>query len=61
MFPAPRIRRGLSMRRPFQYTFTAADRRMYQQWLVGVSRILRLYRADGSGGDPDPLTRRPRE
>ena len=25
------------MRRPFQYTFTAADRRMYQQWLVGVS------------------------
>jgi hypothetical protein len=29
--------RELSMRRPFQYTFTAADRRLYQQWLVGVS------------------------
>jgi hypothetical protein len=25
------------MRRPFQYTFTATDRRVYQQWLVGVS------------------------
>lgn len=25
------------MRRPFQYTFTVADRRVYQQWLVGVS------------------------
>lgn len=29
--------RELSMRRPFQYTFTGADRRVYQQWLVGVS------------------------
>jgi hypothetical protein len=29
--------RELSMRRPFQYTFTAADRRLYQQWLLGVS------------------------
>ena len=25
------------MRRPFQYTFTPSDRRVYQQWLVGVS------------------------
>ena len=25
------------MRRPFQYTFTTSDRRVYQQWLVGVS------------------------
>jgi hypothetical protein len=25
------------MRRPFQYTFTPNDRRVYQQWLVGVS------------------------
>jgi hypothetical protein len=25
------------MRRPFQYTFTPTDRRVYQQWLVGVS------------------------
>jgi len=25
------------MRRPFHYTFTASDRRVYQQWLVGVS------------------------
>jgi hypothetical protein len=24
------------MRRPFQYTFTPSDRRVYQQWLVGV-------------------------
>ena len=25
------------MRRRFQYTFTSTDRRVYQQWLVGVS------------------------
>jgi hypothetical protein len=25
------------MRRPFQYTFIPNDRRVYQQWLVGVS------------------------
>jgi hypothetical protein len=25
------------MRTPFQYTFTPTDRRVYQQWLVGVS------------------------
>jgi hypothetical protein len=28
--------RELSMRRPVQYTFTATDRRVYQQWLVSV-------------------------
>jgi hypothetical protein len=60
------------MRRPFQYTFTPADRRAYQQWLVGVSAfygcialmvlaviLIRSY--VGHGGDATALALQSRD
>ena len=54
------------MRRPFQYTFTPTDRRVFQQWLVGVATfygcialmvlvviLIRSY--GGRAGDPTAL------